>query len=165
MRIKSEIEIPDGISVSTNGDEISISGPKGKVITLLPMAVKLDGKKVIIPMSSKEMMNTAAALMKSAIKGVQEGYKIKLKMIFAHFPMTVEIKGKEIYIKNFLGEKVPRVADIVGDTVVKPEKEFVTISGPDKHAVGQTVANIRIATKIKNKDPRTFQDGLYEIEE
>jgi len=165
MRIKTEIEIPAGLNVSLNGIEVTISGPKGKVTKYLPSAVKVEGNKVIISKVSKEVMNTTIATIKSIFKGVQDGYTRKMKIIFAHFPMTVEVKGKEVYVKNFLGEKVPRVADIVGATLVKPEKEFVVISGPDKHAVGQTIANIKIATKIRNKDPRTFQDGLYEIEE
>jgi len=165
MKVKTEIEIPDGINASLNGDEISISGPKGKVSRKLPSTVKLEGKKIMLVNNSKEKVNATAAIIKSLFKGVQEGFAKKMKIIFAHFPMTVEIKGKEIYIKNFLGEKVSRVADIVGDTVVKSEKEFVKISGPDKYAVGQTVANIKTATHIRNKDPRTFQDGLYEVDE
>ena len=163
MRTKNEIEIPEGLNVSLDGSTIIVSGPKGKVSNILPSAVKLEGKKIILAQASKEMMNTSFALINSSFKGVQEGYKRKMKMIFAHFPMTVEVKGKIIHIKNFLGEKMPRVAKIVGDTQIKPEKEFVTISGPDKHEVGQTIANIKTATRIKNKDPRTFQDGLYEV--
>jgi large subunit ribosomal protein L6 len=165
MKIKNEIDIPDGVNASIAADSLTISGAKGKIVNKLPSAIKIEGKKIILSTDSKERVNTTSALIKSAFKGALEGYSRKMKMIFAHFPMTVEVKGKEVYIKNFLGEKVPRVADIVGDSVVKPEKEFVTISGPDKHAVGQTVANIKIATKIKDKDPRTFQDGLYEIQE
>jgi len=165
MRTKNEIEIPEGITASLEGNVILISGAKGKVKNQLPSAVKIEGNKIIVSNDSKEMTNTTSALIRASILGVKEGYLKKLKMIFAHFPMTLEVKGKEIYIKNFLGEKVPRVADIVGETVVKPEKEFLTVSGPDKSAVGQTVANIKTATKIKNKDPRTFQDGLYEVNE
>lgn len=165
MRTKNIIEIPEGINASLNGLTVTISGPKGKVVQLLPLSTKIEGKKIMLAPASKEITNTAYALINSAFKGVKEGYTKKMKMIFAHFPMTLEIKGKSINIKNFLGEKMPRVANIVGDTQVKPEKESVTLSGPDKHDVGQTMANIKTATKIKQKDPRTFQDGLYEISE
>ncbi|MEM2974108.1 MAG: 50S ribosomal protein L6 [Candidatus Micrarchaeia archaeon] len=165
MKAKNEIEIPEGLNISIESNSITISGPKGKVTKMLPSTVKLEGRKIMISSDSTERMNTTLALIKSAMKGVQEGYSKKMKIVFAHFPITIEVKGKEIYIKNFLGEKVPRVASIVGDTTVKPEKEFITLIGPDAYALGQTIANIKTATKIRQKDPRVFQDGLYEISE
>ena len=63
-----------------------------------------------------------------------------------------------------MGEKTPRIAELVGDTTIKVDKDIVIISGPDAYSVGQTVANIKSATKIRYKDPRVFQDGIYEIE-
>ena len=40
----------------------------------------------------------------------------------------------------------------------------VTVSGIDKENVAQTAANIEQITKIKNLDPRVFQDGIYIVE-
>ena len=37
------------------------------------------------------------------------------------------------------------------------------VRGIDKEKVGQTVANIERATKVKNRDIRVFQDGIYRI--
>ena len=67
-------------------------------------------------------------------------------------------------IKNFLGEKQPRKTRIVGNTKLEVKGQEVTVSGCDKDAIGATIANLRTATKIKDKDPRVFQDGLYVIE-
>ncbi len=39
-----------------------------------------------------------------------------------------------------------------------------TLTGSDKEAIGQSLANLRTATRIKEKDDRVFQDGIYEIE-
>jgi large subunit ribosomal protein L6 len=50
---------------------------------------------------------------------------------------------------------------VVGETQVKVKGQDVTISGPDKEAVGQTAANMKNILKIKDKDPRIFQDGIY----
>jgi len=38
------------------------------------------------------------------------------------------------------------------------------ITGPNKEDVGQTVSNIKTATKIRKRDSRVFQDGLYMVE-
>jgi large subunit ribosomal protein L6 len=37
----------------------------------------------------------------------------------------------------------------------------VTVSGSDREKVGQTAANIEMACKIKKRDRRVFQDGIY----
>ena len=68
-------------------------------------------------------------------------------------------------IDNFLGERSPRKAKIIGDDVkVSVKGEDVTITGINKEHVGQTMANIEQATKIKGRDPRIFQDGIYLVD-
>ena len=42
--------------------------------------------------------------------------------------------------------------------------EDVTVEGINLEDVSQTAANIEQATKVKNKDPRVFLDGLYVYE-
>jgi len=39
--------------------------------------------------------------------------------------------------------------------------EDVIVTGIDRQAVGQTAANLELATKIKQKDLRKFLDGIY----
>jgi large subunit ribosomal protein L6 len=96
------------------------------------------------------------------IKGVVEGFECKLKIVYAHFPIQVKVEGDKVLIINFLGEKKPRKAQIVGkETKVKVTSDEIIITGIDKEAVGQTAANIEQATRIKGYDPRVFQDGIY----
>jgi len=96
------------------------------------------------------------------IKGVEKGYTYKLKIIFAHFPISVKIKGKEVNVENFFGERSPRVSRIIGDaTKVNVVGEDVVVQGPSLEDVSQTAANIELSTRIKDKDQRVFLDGLY----
>ncbi|MFH1222349.1 MAG: 50S ribosomal protein L6, partial [Candidatus Micrarchaeota archaeon] len=113
----------------------------------------------------KALLGTADAVLQCMFLGVTEGYSRKLKALYAHFPITMEVKGREVIIKNFLGEKCPRVAKIAGDTKVEAKAQLVSVSGPDKEGVGQTCANLRAAVRIREKDPRVFQDGLFEVSE
>ena len=69
--------------------------------------------------------------------------------------------GPEFVIENFLGEKFPRKAKILGATKIEVKGDQVILTGPDIEAVSQTAANIEQATKIKGFDPRVFQDGIY----
>jgi len=164
MAREKTVKIPAGVEVSLNGKVVTVKGPKGSVKTELPpVNATVDKGEFSAVSDDKAARNTALALVRSAVKGVTEGYQCRMQMVYAHFPMTIETKGKEIVIKNFLGEKIPRVANLVGDTTIKVEKDILVVNGPNAHAVGQTVANIRTATKIKNKDSRVFQDGVYPL--
>jgi large subunit ribosomal protein L6 len=94
--------------------------------------------------------------------GVEKGFAYKLKIVYAHFPISVKVKGGEIYVENFFGERSPRISRIVGDsTRVNVLGEDVIVQGPSLEHVSQTAANIESSTKLKDKDQRVFLDGLY----
>jgi large subunit ribosomal protein L6 len=84
-----------------------------------------------------------------------------MEVFYSHFPMQVAVEGEEVVIENFLGEKAPRRTEIHGDTEVDVSDEIVTLSGPNVEDVGQTAADIEQLTRIKDKDVRVFQDGVY----
>jgi large subunit ribosomal protein L6 len=159
------MQIPDGVTFTANEGVLKAKGPKGEVERAFPQSVQITvkGKEVDVASPKKPMTNTFMAHIANMLKGVKDGYVIKMKVIFAHFPISVEVKGPEVVVKNFGGEKVPRRCKIVGKTKVEAKGQEVTISGPDKDAVGQTVANIRKISKTRNKDGRVFQDGLYVV--
>ncbi len=166
--LETTVALPAGISAAANGATLTIKGPKGEVaksFKLKGVSVKPESKAVKITAEDKRSLNTVEAHVKNMVAGTKDGYMQKLKMIYAHFPMTVEIKGKGMLIKNFLGEKQPRKLAIVGSTKVEVKGQEITVSGPSKDDVGQTVANIKSATKISKRDSRVFQDGIYRISE
>ena len=95
------------------------------------------------------------------IKGVTEGYECKMKTVFSHFPIKTSVEGNQLIIQNFLGERFSRKADILENVKIDIKGENLTVTGIDKEKVGQTAANIERATKVKNRDIRVFQDGIY----
>jgi large subunit ribosomal protein L6 len=162
------MKIPEKVKVTIAGTKIHVEGPKGKLERTFPSKdLKLASKDGEVSVSAPELMleNTIKAHIKNMFKGVTEGYSHKMQIIYSHFPITMEVKGPAINIKNFQGEKKPRRAKIVGATKVEVKGQDVSISGIDKEAVGQTIANLFTATKIKKRDSRVFQDGIYIVEE
>ncbi|HEV8289609.1 MAG TPA: 50S ribosomal protein L6 [Candidatus Norongarragalinales archaeon] len=168
-----EINVPSGVTVEVNNNLITVKGGKGSVShTFQPRTVKIkiaDGKATLTT-GEKENRNVRALLgsteahIKNMVKGVQEPFAKKLTTVYAHFPISIEAKGTEVHIKNFLGEKLPRTAHIVTGAKVEVKGTDVIVTGVDKEAVGQTTSNIVKATYIKQKDRRIFQDGIYPSE-
>jgi large subunit ribosomal protein L6 len=170
QQITAEVEAPASVMIKKEGNLIQVKGTLGTVkkdFTKLPATVTVEGNKVTIkPYGTRKrdlaVTNTARSIITGMIKGVEKGYTYKLKIIFAHFPISVKVRGKEVHVENFFGERSARVSRIIGDaTKVSIVGEDVVIQGPSLEDVSQTAANIEQSTKIKGKDQRVFLDGLY----
>jgi large subunit ribosomal protein L6 len=106
--------------------------------------------------------NTAKSIINNMLMGVDKGFRYKLKIVFAHFPISVKVRGREIHVENFFGERSARISHIVGDaTKVNISGDDVIVEGPSLEEVSQTAANIESSTRVKGKDQRVFLDGLY----
>lgn len=170
--IAKSIAIPEGVSVSYVGNTFTTTGPKGSIerqlwypgINIHTTDSEILVDSAIIRRKQKAMVGTLASHITNMIKGVTDGFEYKMSIVYSHFPMQVKVEGNVLSIGNFLGEKKPRIARILGETKVKISGSDVVVSGINKEDVGQTAANIEQKTKIKRFDPRVFQDGIYIIE-
>jgi large subunit ribosomal protein L6 len=168
---KDIMEIPKGVTVNVEGMKVTVKGPKGTLAREFPVSrikISQNADSIILECElpkRKEysLQGTIRAHINNMFKGVTEGFEYKMKIVYSHFPVKAAAKGNEFVIENFLGEKFPRRAPILGDTKVTVKGDEVTLVGTDKEIVGQTAANIEQATHIKEYDPRKFQDGIYII--
>ncbi|MEM2934475.1 MAG: 50S ribosomal protein L6 [Methanocellales archaeon] len=168
--IVEKVKIPQNVNVYIEGKFIRVTGPRGELKRELwspVVSIRKQDSNIIIESSDKRrkaraIIGTLASHISNMMKGVVEGFECRLKIVYAHFPIQVKIEGDKVLIINFLGEKRPRMAQIVGkETKVKITSDEVIVTGIDKEAVGQTAANIEQTTRIKGYDPRVFQDGIY----
>ena len=168
--LKQIIILPKDVSVETpDSNTIVIKGPKGEIRrTFKTHRLHLSHKGNAITLEGKPNNKTTLDLLmsvdshiKNIVEGLKFGYKTDMKIFYSHFPMTAKVDGKVVKITNFTGEKFTRIAKIVGNTKVEIKGEDVTVSGINKEDVGQTVANLEQTTKVKGKDIRRFQDGIY----
>lgn len=164
------MKVPQGVSVSESAGVVTAKGAKGSVskqfnTRLVKLSVASDEVKVDgigkMNRSKKAAVNAVERHLKNMFEGVLNGFSKKLTVVYAHFPVALEVKGASVLIKNFLGEKSPRTAKIVPGVQVKADKQEINVSGADREAVGQTAANIIQAVKITRRDIRVFQDGIY----
>ncbi len=169
--VETSVEIPSTVNVKIKKKSITVSGPNGTLTRDFKFAriISIEQKENGISLftyyprkKEKSLISTISSHIENMVKGAQSNFIYKMKVVYAHFPMTVKVEGKIIYIENFLGERSPRKAKVQGDkTKITIAGDDVIIESPYIEDAGQTAANIQLACKIKNKDPRVFQDGVY----
>ena len=169
--LSTEILIPQGVTVRLESGTLKLKGKAGEVARRLEAgrtSISV-GKSISLSLEMPKRrelaeFNTICSEIRSALAGVVGGYEYKLRIVYAHFPIKVQVKGSEVVIENFLGERHPRRARIMGKAKVAVSGDHVTVSSVDIEEAGQTAANIEKATRIKNYDRRVFQDGIYIVE-
>jgi len=167
--IEYEVTVPKDVDVKIEDNYVTVKGKLGELKWKFDMhrvANERKGDVIIFKKESKRKSDKAlvgaiAAHINNMTRGVTTGYEYKMKIVYAHFPINASVEGKQIVIKNFAGEKTPRHAKIYGDVKVDIRGQDVTIKGIDREEVGQTAANIESTARVKKKDARVFQDGIY----
>ncbi len=164
------VDIPENVEVEIDGNMMKFKGQKGTLekkflypsikISRENNAIKLEPVKKYTK-KEKRMIKTFKSHIKNCIIGVTEGFSYHLRIVSGHFPMSVVLEHNKIVIKNFLGEKFPRIAQVHSHVKAVIKGDDITIEGIDKEATGQSAANLETATRITNRDRRRFQDGIY----
>lgn len=171
-KFQTSIVVPAEATVKLNKEMLEVQGPLGKTyksFRKIPVKIEIADKKISLKALSNRkkdyaILHTVRSLIRNLCDGVIQGYTLKMKIVYAHFPITVKIKDNLVFVENFQGERAPRIAKIVGTTKVTPKGEDLIITGHVFTDVTQTAANIAQKTKIKNKDHRVFLDGIYVFE-
>jgi large subunit ribosomal protein L6 len=169
VEYKDDIELPEGVTASKEGNTLIVKGPKGenrRDFRHFKLELNVETSKIQIycrlpSIKQKALCGTWSAHARNMVLGVEQGFEYELKIVYAHFPIKTQVKGDVLSIENFLGERHPRSARIMPNVEIKTKGDQVLVSGIDKEYVGQTAVNIELATKIRGYDPRVFQDGIY----
>ncbi len=167
-----KLKIPSGVKAEMKDGVLEVSGKLGKVTRNFAdnyVRVLVKDGSVIIEKSkdnryTRAVSGTWRSEVKNTFKGVQEGFTYTMKVDYTHFPTRVSVRGSVLLVENFLGERSPREAKIIGATKVAIKGDRITLTGIDKREIGETCSNIERATKIRGFDLRIFQDGIFPIE-
>jgi len=168
--LTNEVELKSGISAKIDGKEIIIEKSNQRIIRKVNpiINVVIENNKIILKTkksgrAEKRMIGSLAAHLKNAVMGLEEPFKYKLQVSNVHFPMTLshDKNSNEIIVKNFLGEKKDRKIKIMDNVNVKLNKDTIELDSFDIENAGQTAANIEKGTKVRFRDRRIFQDGIF----
>ncbi len=157
------LTIPEGVSVTVNGNIVSVKGPKGELSTEVNrnITVVVEGNEVKVTRKNDNFKNfhgTANANIKNMIIGVSEGYEKKLESIGVGYRFA--LKGNELVVTAGYSHPV-NVEIPAGITLESPSNTELTVKGIDKCQVGEFAANIR---KIREPEPYKGKGIRYKDE-
>jgi large subunit ribosomal protein L6 len=166
---EESISIPNGIDCLVEGKNIKCKKDSKEIsrkLDLNSIEIQIKDNKLILKAvrgtkrELKVMMSFLAHL-NNMFKGLSEKFSYSLEACNVHFPMTLKLEKGRLVINNFLGERVPRYAKILPGVDVDLDGVKITVSSNNKEQAGHTAANIEKATKVRGRDRRVFQDGIF----
>jgi len=150
---KQPIEIPQGVEITFDGNVLTVKGPKGTLSETINkiIAVSLEGSTIAVTptkesIESRALWGTYAALIRNMITGVTEGYSKILEIEGVGY--RADAQGQKLTLN--VGFSHPVLMEVPQGLTATVEKNVITITGFDKHAVGQFAANVR---KVREPEP------------
>lgn len=153
---KKPITIPSGVEVNIKEEFVEVKGPKGLLQVPVNKRFKLTKDKSTLlferpteQKSDKAMHGTMRAILANAVKGVTEGFKKEFEIVGIGYRAALE-KKKLVFT---IGYSHPVELELPADLSIafdEKNKNKFTLSGPDKHKVGQYAAYIR---NVRPPDP------------
>ncbi|MEK6958208.1 MAG: 50S ribosomal protein L6 [archaeon] len=169
QKLVSKVGIPEGVKVDMKGNDLKVSASgkeNARNFKSTNFVFKKNGSEIEVWSKSTRRnvvaeANAVASHIRNLITGLNKDYVYRLEVVYSHFPMNVAVKGNYVEINNLSGGKFPRRANIIGSTKVEIKGKDITVKGQNKEHTGQTAANLEQATRIRGRDVRIFQDGIY----
>ena len=151
---KRTIEVPKGVSVTLDGQTVSVKGPKGErswtVADEIEVTQAEDGLHLAIRednQRSRAMWGLSRTLVDNMVVGVTTGFEKSLDLVGVGY--RAAMKGDALSLQLGFSHEVD-IQPPAGVTFAVPKQTEIKISGADKQAVGQIAAVIR---KLRPPEP------------
>lgn len=164
---KAPINIPAGVEVTLNGQEITIKGGKGTLTSTLHAAVEISQNDDVLTFAPRENVanadaqaGTARSLVNNMVVGVTEGFERKLQLVGVGY--RAQMKGNAIALSLGFSHPVEHALP-EGVTAECPTATEIVLRSADKQQIGQVAANIRAYRKpepYKGKGVRYFGEQV-----
>jgi len=163
---KQPVAIPSGVTVSLNGTDLAVKGPKGELAMSFVSEVTAsheDDKIIVMPVGdtkrARSMWGMQRSLVSNIIEGVTNGFTKKLLLTGVGY--RAQMKGSSLNLQLGFSHDINFPVP-AGIQIKTPDQTTIEISGIDKQMVGETAAKIREYRKpepYKGKGVR--YDGEY----
>ena len=161
---RQPIQIPAGVSVSVNGVQVVVEGPKGHQELRLMPGIKVTVEEGVLTLTrqakvagSEQAYGLMRTLINNMVVGVSAGFSRQLEINGVGF--RANVAGQTVTLN--LGFSHPVVFELPEGISASVERNVITISGADKQQLGQVAADIR---SLKKPEPYKGK-GIKYIEE
>ena len=162
---KLPIQVPNGVTVTIDGNRVTVKGPKGELSRTLPaeMTLAQEDGTVTVSRPSDEPNHRALhgltrSLVANMVEGVTKGFSKTLEISGVGYKAEVRPYG----LQFALGYSHPiEVRAPAGVTLAAPNPTTVVVSGADKEAVGRIASEIR---KLRKPEPYKGKGVKYQGE-
>ena len=148
---KLPVAIPNGVTVTVEGNTVKVKGPKGELARTFPDGIsvaKEDSTLKVSRVSDEEnyraLHGLSRSLLFNMVEGVTKGYQKQLEITGVGYKAEVKPFGLQLA----LGYSHPvEYRAPAGIKLTAPQPTVVVIEGSDKEKVGQVAAEIRLLRK------------------
>ena len=151
---KKPIAVPAGVTVTLEGQTVSVKGPKGQLSWTVAdeIEVKQEGGELTLSMRedttrSHAMWGLSRTLVDNMVEGVTKGYERALELVGVGY--RASMKGQSLSMLLGFSHEVD-IKPPAGITFAVPKQTEIRISGIDKQLVGELAAQIR---RIRPPEP------------
>jgi large subunit ribosomal protein L6 len=142
---KKIINVPAGVTVSLNGQEVTVKGPKGELKTVIHSCIKanLNGSEVTFEIINEKFKNapaqwgTARANVNNLVVGVSEGFTRTLELNGVGYKMELGAK-----LTLFIGFSHQVIVEIPTGIKLELNKNVLTGTSADKHLLGDFMTKV-----------------------
>ena len=142
---KAPIDLPSGVEIKFNDNEVSVKGPKGNLVQQLHANISLEQEDKTITVkpandSDIPMAGTYRSLVNNMVVGVTDGFEKKLTLVGVGY--RAQVQGTKLTLALGFSHPVEYIAP-EGITIEAPSQTEIVIKGCDKQKVGQVASEIR----------------------
>ena len=148
---KAPIEIPAGVTVTVNGDLVTVKGPKGELSQKVnsDLTVKVEDGHVVVTRPSDDREHRAQhglyrALIHNMVVGVSQGYRKEMELVGVGYRATSEGQVLELSLgfSHAIYIKLPKEVKVEAKTE-RNKNPLIILESDDKQLLGQVCAKIR----------------------
>jgi large subunit ribosomal protein L6 len=144
---KKAVTIPTGVTVTLDGQTVSVKGPKGQLAWTVAeeIEVRQEGGELLLTKRvettrGQSMWGLSRTLVNNMVVGVTQGYEQSLELVGVGYRAAMKGQALSMQLGFSHDVEIPAPA---GVTFAVPKQTEVKISGIDKQLVGETAAQIR----------------------
>jgi large subunit ribosomal protein L6 len=151
---KSPIVIPQGASVTVEGQTVTVKGPKGQLAWTVAeeIVVAQEGGQIVLSMRedtprAHSMWGLSRTLVDNMVTGVTQGYERTLELVGVGY--RAAMKGNALSMQLGFSHDVD-IEPPAGVSFATPKQTEIKIAGIDKQLIGEMAAQIR---RIRPPEP------------